>query len=162
MGTPPPQDEPKYRSSTRTIYQIKVELPEYAYKDWSKYKTVDKELWGNRGYIYGGAQIKKMSEPAKIQVEKKEVTPILLPQETVEPKRVEPEPTPVVRLPQEPTKPQKNSFTTYVVQKNDTLGKVSKKVYGTAAKWQMIYEANKDVLKNPNKIYPGQKLRIPR
>ncbi|MBP7836332.1 MAG: LysM peptidoglycan-binding domain-containing protein [Candidatus Omnitrophica bacterium] len=49
----------------------------------------------------------------------------------------------------------------YVVGKNDTLQKISKKFYGTTKKWTKIYEANKDVLKGPDKVYPGQTLNIP-
>ena len=48
----------------------------------------------------------------------------------------------------------------YTVQKGDTLQKISKKFYGTTKKWTKIYDANKDVLKAPNKVYPGQVLRI--
>ena len=49
----------------------------------------------------------------------------------------------------------------YTVGKNDTLQKISKKFYGTTKKWTKIYEANKDVLKGPDKVYPGQELNIP-
>ncbi|MDD4980014.1 MAG: LysM peptidoglycan-binding domain-containing protein [Candidatus Omnitrophica bacterium] len=49
----------------------------------------------------------------------------------------------------------------YQVQKGDTLQKISKKFYGTTKKWQAIYEANKDKLKGPNKIYPGQIIDVP-
>ncbi|MCM8795412.1 MAG: LysM peptidoglycan-binding domain-containing protein [Candidatus Omnitrophica bacterium] len=49
----------------------------------------------------------------------------------------------------------------YTVEKGDTLQKISKKFYGTTKKWLKIYEANKDVLKAPDKIYPGQIINIP-
>ncbi|MDD2680209.1 MAG: LysM peptidoglycan-binding domain-containing protein, partial [Candidatus Omnitrophica bacterium] len=49
----------------------------------------------------------------------------------------------------------------YTVGKNDTLQKISKKFYGTTKKWTKIYEANKDVLSGPDKVYPGQELNIP-
>jgi len=49
----------------------------------------------------------------------------------------------------------------YTVEKNDTLQKISMKFYGTTKKWTKIYNANKDVLKGPNKVYPGQTLNIP-
>ncbi len=49
----------------------------------------------------------------------------------------------------------------YTVQKGDTLQKISKKFYGTTQNWHKIYKANKDVLKSPNTIRPGQTLRIP-
>ena len=47
------------------------------------------------------------------------------------------------------------------VQKGDTLGKIAKKYYGDPSLYMTIFEANKDLLKDPNKIFPGQKLRIP-
>jgi len=49
----------------------------------------------------------------------------------------------------------------YTVEKNDTLQKISKKFYGTTKKWLLLYEENKDVIKNPDKIYPGLKIKIP-
>lgn len=48
-----------------------------------------------------------------------------------------------------------------VVKKGDTLSAISLTVYGDANKYQKIFEANKPMLKDPNKIYPGQTLRIP-
>ncbi|MCX5703984.1 MAG: LysM peptidoglycan-binding domain-containing protein [Candidatus Omnitrophica bacterium] len=54
-----------------------------------------------------------------------------------------------------------SSFEKYTVRKNDTLQKISKKLYGTTKKWTKIYEANQDVLAGPNKIYVGQALNIP-
>ena len=52
---------------------------------------------------------------------------------------------------------------TYVVRKGDTLEKISARpeVYGDKNKWYKIFKANKDQLKEPNKIFPGQVLRIP-
>ena len=49
----------------------------------------------------------------------------------------------------------------YTVKKGDSLSKISKQVYGNAMKYRIIFEANKPMLKDPNKIYPGQVLRIP-
>ena len=48
------------------------------------------------------------------------------------------------------------------VEKGDTLSAISKKVYGDPNKYQKIFEANKPMLSHPDKIYPGQKLRIPK
>ncbi len=47
------------------------------------------------------------------------------------------------------------------VVSGDTLSAISKKYYGDANKYNVIFEANKPMLSNPDKIYPGQKLRIP-
>lgn len=49
----------------------------------------------------------------------------------------------------------------YVVVKGDTLSKISKESYGTPNKYVQIFEANKPMLSHPDKIYPGQALRIP-
>ena len=53
------------------------------------------------------------------------------------------------------------TFEKYTVEKNDTLQKISQKFYGTTKKWTKIFDANKDSLKTPNKIRPGQILNIP-
>lgn len=50
---------------------------------------------------------------------------------------------------------------TYTVQKGDCLWNIAKKYYGDGSKWPKIYNANKSKIKNPNLIYPGQKLTIP-
>jgi LysM repeat protein len=49
----------------------------------------------------------------------------------------------------------------YEVQKGDTLSKIAKHHYGDANKYPKIFEANKPMLKDPDHIYPGQRLRIP-
>ena len=49
----------------------------------------------------------------------------------------------------------------YTVVKGDTLGKIAKEFYGNSAKYPLIFEANKPMLSDPDKIYPGQMLRIP-
>jgi len=50
---------------------------------------------------------------------------------------------------------------TYIVVKGDSLSKIAKREYGDANKWRTIYEANRDLIKDPDLIYPGQSLRIP-
>ncbi|MBT8131704.1 MAG: LysM peptidoglycan-binding domain-containing protein [Gammaproteobacteria bacterium] len=50
---------------------------------------------------------------------------------------------------------------TYVVQSGDTLSKLAKKYYGDAMQYPKIFEANRDILSDPNRINVGQKLRIP-
>ena len=49
----------------------------------------------------------------------------------------------------------------YTVVKGDNLSKISKQYYGDPNKYTKIFEANKPMLSNPDKIYPGQVLRIP-
>ena len=50
---------------------------------------------------------------------------------------------------------------TYTVVKGDSLSKIAKDQYGDANKWRKIYEANKDLIKDPDLIHPGQSFRIP-
>ena len=47
------------------------------------------------------------------------------------------------------------------VKKGDTLWAISKRAYGDGSKYPVIFEANKPMLSDPDKIYPGQMLRIP-
>ncbi|MDG1973132.1 MAG: peptidoglycan-binding protein LysM [Paracoccaceae bacterium] len=49
----------------------------------------------------------------------------------------------------------------HTVDKGDTLWAVSKKAYGDGSKYMKSFEANKPMLSDPDKIYPGQVLRIP-
>lgn len=51
--------------------------------------------------------------------------------------------------------------TLYTVQPGDSLSKIAKVHYGNAMKYPLIFEANQPMLKNPDRIYPGQVLRIP-
>jgi nucleoid-associated protein YgaU len=50
---------------------------------------------------------------------------------------------------------------TYVVAEGDSLSKIAKREYGDANKWRTIYEANRDLIKDPDLIYPGQELKLP-
>ncbi len=49
----------------------------------------------------------------------------------------------------------------YTVVRGDTLSKIAKEFYGNANAYMPIFEANKPMLTHPDKIYPGQVLRIP-
>lgn len=50
---------------------------------------------------------------------------------------------------------------TYTVVSGDSLSKIAKREYGDAKLWPRIFEANKDIIKNPDLIHPGQVLKIP-
>ena len=50
---------------------------------------------------------------------------------------------------------------TYTVVKGDTLSHIAKAHYGRASKWRAIFEANRNILDDPDKIQPGQVLTIP-
>ncbi len=61
-----------------------------------------------------------------------------------------------------PAAPAPVADSTYVmVQKGDSLWKIAAKAYGDGSKYQKIFEANRPMLTHPDKIYPGQRLRIP-
>lgn len=49
----------------------------------------------------------------------------------------------------------------YTVQKGDTLSHIAQAQYGKASQWQRIFDANRDQLDDPDRIQPGQVLRIP-
>ena len=80
--------------------------------------------------------------------------PVVLPNFDEEPPRREPEP-------RQAEQPRSGSYTDYTIDKDDTLQKISKKFYDTYRKWPQIYEANKDKIKDPNRIKPGMTIRIP-
>ena len=50
---------------------------------------------------------------------------------------------------------------TYTVKGGDSLSKIARHFYGDGNKWKAIWEANKDTVKNPDLIHPGQVLKIP-
>ena len=56
---------------------------------------------------------------------------------------------------------QSTSTRTYTVKPGDTLSKISKEFYGNANDYMRIFNANRDKLEDPNKIKPGQELKIP-
>lgn len=49
----------------------------------------------------------------------------------------------------------------YIVRKNDNLWNIAKAIYGKGEKWTVIFEANKEKIKDPNKLKPGLELLIP-
>ena len=114
------------------------------YPNWREHYWVDRGNWGNRGYIMGkpAAQNEPVVEP--------QLTP--LPPVTQPPSIVESEP-PKIEQADKPTK--------YIVKKGDSLWKIAGKVYHNPLKWPRIYKANKDKIKNPNRIFAGQVLVIP-
>ena len=59
------------------------------------------------------------------------------------------------------TEAEEPEATFHTVVSGDTLSKIAKEVYGDAMKYPVIFEANKPMLSDPDKIYPGQVLRIP-
>jgi nucleoid-associated protein YgaU len=69
-------------------------------------------------------------------------------------------PSPGVTGP-ETSSPSATAGRTHIVVSGDSLSKIAKREYGDAQKWTKIYEANRNLIKDPDLIYPGQELRIP-
>jgi LysM repeat protein len=121
---------------------------------------------GNRGYITGSApaepQERKSTRTTRVfevelgfskseQSKYRSTTPSTMSSNTDEP----------VFIREEQEEVLEENFESYTVEKNDTLQKISKKFYGTTRKWPKIYEANKDILRSPDRLYTGQVLKIP-
>jgi len=171
MGTPPPVEENQEVKKTRTIYNVEVELPS-AYRPSSN-KTVksadkDKELYGNRGYIKGDrAPEKEVYVPDSGRQEQASDIRI---DKNIGAGRM---PQIVYREASDSSSAGINASASrgsgasakkeyYVVQKGDTLQKISQEFFGTTLKWKDIFNANEHVLKSPDRIRPGQKLLIPK
>jgi LysM repeat protein len=140
---------------TRTVYDVEVELFSPGERVVVKEKEAPEPVEGNKGYL------KRTGVTSREDVKKEEVIRL---QSFAAPKTPK-----VIYKPRAGEKEDKTEAVVqqekapkiYIVEKGDTLQKISDKVYGTTRRWQEIYEANKDVLKSPDKIVPGQKLVIP-
>ena len=152
---------------TKTMYRIEIELPDSSdkeKKDIKEERTSDKVTsGGNKGYM----QVKKSYERKESIQEKERGNVVRLGSPSVSSQ-------PQVVFQQISEKKEKYSKEkgggaliakegpkTYVVQKGDTLQKISDKMYGTTKRWKEIYEANKAELKSPDHIKPGQEIVIP-
>lgn len=139
-------------------------------------ERVDQDVAGNRGYLQGNvppeeAKTPRTRETYVVEVELK--SPVKL--ELGKPKEVKPAEDTTSEgnkgyLMGGPVGPEeeasiaeaeKTSYVQYKVKKDDTLQKISKQFYNTVKKWNKIYEANKDKIKDPNRIKPGLILDIP-
>lgn len=148
-----PPKQPSFKD--RKVYKIEVEIPPLELKKREEKKELpvsavkeDKEdqvIWGNRGYLVG--------EPQKTSIEEEDTA-----------QRPQKE-SPIVKIKEKISQVLKTKETpeqrTYTTRKGDTLQKISRRFYGTTKKWPLLYKTNKDNLKNPDKIYPGQVLIIP-
>ena len=59
------------------------------------------------------------------------------------------------------TEQEKEKVEYYEIVSGDTLGAIAKRFYGKASLYTRIHEANRELIPDPNKIYPGQKIKIP-
>lgn len=96
------------------------------------------------------AEVKPEEKPAEVPAEKPADAPAEKPAVKAE--------TPVAAaMPPDPT-----NSTVYVVKSGDTLGAIAQKNYGQASYSNVIFKANSDILKSPDKLRPGMKLIIPK
>lgn len=162
----PPQDTEKPVMQTKigtTEPKVKIEVELLEMPDLSRFrapKTPDNQVTGNRGNFAGGIVSPGGNLEKAAQAQPQRLMPkVWWP--------AAPEEEPAARQPQlkqEKAKaPAVNLVTKYKVKRGQTLGDISAlpEVYGTSKKWKKIYEANKDKIKDPNKIYAGQVLDIP-
>ncbi len=125
-------------SPQREFFQLEVDLGSFSKEE--KHQMGDTELWGNKGYMVGSLASKTKVSPVEL-----EASDLLLEAAPVR------EEAPLEMF-------------VYTVKKNETLEDIAARpeIYGNKRRWREIYKANKDKIKNPNLIYPGQTLRIPR
>jgi nucleoid-associated protein YgaU len=50
----------------------------------------------------------------------------------------------------------------YIIQKGDSLSAIAQRLYGKASAYPRLFEANREVIRDPDLIFPGQKIRVPR
>lgn len=146
MGKVPQPEED--RKCTRTIAGVDIKLP-----PTTSYKTQKRALKKEKS-VARETEGKSVVETEPMHAEPKKG---FADEQWVKEKEAYPTEVPIKTAPAAwiPT-PQK-----YTVQEHDTLEKIAKKFYGRVSKWPAIYEANKNVIKDPSKIRPGQVLIIP-
>lgn len=128
------KDEPHWADVVKTYYPY-----------WKSHYWVDRELWGNQGYIIGGPPKRLSGDQGTGALD---VEAVIIKEEPID---------------IQPTKlPEKSK--THVVKKGECLWYIAgyEDIYGNPLKWPLIYKANKDKIKDPDLIYPGQVLAIPR
>ena len=68
----------------------------------------------------------------------------------------------VAQLKVPPATPDEEKVEYDIIQSGDNMSKIAKHYYGDPNKYPLIFEANREVIKNADLIYPGQKIRIPK
>ncbi len=157
-----------------TMDRIRAKVQEFGWRVVN-YESKDRDIWGNGGIGVGGYIVgtppgtvatkisPQMLTEQELQGLKNEISQALKTVELQKEQREELEY--YLSQVEDQLAAYKEQFvrggTTYTVNKNDSLWRIARKEYGDANKWPLIYRANKDNIKNPNLIYPGQELQIP-
>ncbi len=58
--------------------------------------------------------------------------------------------------------PAQEQYDFYTIKRGDSLSKIARQYYGDPMKYPVLFEANREIIKNPDLIYPGQVIRVPR
>ncbi|MFH1478447.1 MAG: LysM peptidoglycan-binding domain-containing protein [Candidatus Omnitrophota bacterium] len=138
------------QKKTKKMYGIEIELP----SSTDKVKTGYKSSQGNKGYMVDKKSSKETHSLEDVSVSSKDFKTEDKPKALYQDIETQGGGSSGGTSGKEEKK-------TYVVQKGDTLQKISQKMYGTVKLWKKIYEKNKDTIKSPDTIKPGQKLIIP-
>jgi len=107
-----------------------------------KVKNLELDLNGDRVTVYG--QVKKMADKERLVLSLGNVGGIASVDDRISVDKEEP------------------AAEFYTVKRGDSLSKIAKRFYGDPMKYKKLFEANKPLLKDPNKIFPGQQIRIPK
>ena len=120
---------------------------------------------GNRGYLVGApsesAEIKTTRQMVETDIE---IPSFYRPKRTGAPASLEGMAPPETDVIGGAAEAPPRIFDVYVVQKGDSLWSIAKKpeIYGTATRWRRIFDANRDLLKSPDRVRAGMTLKIPR
>ena len=149
-----PRVERAQEVKKKKIYDIEIELPNVFDKE--HIASEDKDIWGNQGYMFKGKDKMKYMYIAPSRAKNKEIyqkekpfgkIPVVAEDESKSLKTLDSQ--------------AESEYMDYKVEKGESLWTIAKKIYGDAAKWKLIYEHNKNILRDPKMIKPGMVLRVP-
>ncbi|MBI1883932.1 MAG: LysM peptidoglycan-binding domain-containing protein [Chlamydiae bacterium] len=132
------------------------------YPTWTEHYWSDRQLWGNRGYLVGGPPSLPEEKSANlhskgevVDIQKGELPKVMIKEPGLSQEALLKE---IQSLPQ-PPKP-----TQHVVKKGECLWYIAgyDEIYANPLKWPKLYKANRDKIRDPDWIYPGQVLIVPR
>lgn len=145
-------------SESRTFSGSGVFFGRNAYKNFTALQKLYREMtpgnlyhptWGNYTVRFTNLKAKEVAYPNYVEYEFEFIEHINI-SKVVTVKKVKPKAAP------------SSSHTIYTVVKGDCLWKISRRYYGAGRHWRRIANANKGLIKNPDLIYPGWKLKIPK